>query len=722
MKYFTYTLLFIFSCLLTVYPQKKELTVRQVTVGAKNIMPQELQQLQWRPSTDYFTFSGKLLQDTGLVQEGVDLKKPVMLVTLAELDKNYSELKGKQVKDFPEITWTDKDNFRFWQGNTLFKYNVTTGTLSEINETPDSAENKDISLKNFVAYTIKNNLYIAVNGKQYEITNDGNEGIVNGQYVARNEFGIDKGTFWSPGSRYLAFYRKDQTMVTDYPIVVINYRPAKVENIKYPMAGMTSEQESVGIYNLKTNEKLFLNTGKPKDHYLTGVTWDPGEKYVYIGVLNRDQNEFSEIKYDVSNGNPVDTLFKETNQKYVHPMHGPIFVEKHPDEFIWFSERDGWDHLYLYNTSGKLLKKLTEGNWDVIDFEGFDKSGENIFFTSTAESPLQSQYYKLNLNSGKTEKLTKGNGVHKVLRNDDGKYFIDTYSSLSIPYAALVINNNGETVKDIFTSKNPLSDYSIGKTKIFKLKSSDGYDLYCRMILPAGFDSTKKYPLLVYVYGGPGVQLITDRWLAGAGLWLNYMAEHGYVVFTLDNRGSANRGSAFEQETFRHLGTKEIEDQILGLNYVKNLPYIDTSRTGIFGWSFGGFMTTSLMTRTPGAFKVAVAGGSVIDWKYYEVMYTERYMDTPQANPEGYDQADLLNYVQNLKGKLLMIHGTSDPIVVWQHDLMFIKKAADLGVPVDYFVYPGQEHGVRGIDAFHLYNKITAYFNQYLMDKKTAED
>ena len=711
MRNLKFLLLLIFAAGTILHAQQKELTIRDVTLNARSVIPQRLHQLQWRPATGNYTY---LKNDSSLVEEGINSSEAKTLVTLSALNKKYSVLTGKQLTSFPEIEWTDNNNFRFWQGNILLGFNAGNNELTELNTVKDDAANMDVTKNNYVAYTIKNNLYVSFSGNQIAVTNDDNENIVNGQYVHRNEFGIEKGTFWSPNANYLAFYRKDQTMVTDYPLVDINYRPAKVENIKYPMAGMTSEQVTLGVYNLKTNETVFLKTGEPKDHYLTGVSWDPNEKYIYIGILNRDQNHLAEIKYDAASGNPVDTLFEENSDKYVHPMNGPFFVTNHPGEFVWISERDGWNHLYLYNTNGKLLKKLTEGDWAVIDFEGFDKEGNNVFFTSTKDSPLEAQYYKINLASGKMTKLTSGPGEHSVTKDEQGKYFLDAFNSLTVPYKAELINGEGKIVKNIFTAPDPLKDYAIGKTKIFKLKSSDGYDLYCRMILPANFDSTKKYPVLVYVYGGPGVQLITNSWLAGAGLWLNYMAEHGYVVFTLDNRGSANRGLAFEQETFRQLGTKEIEDQTIGADYLKSLSFVDSTRMGVFGWSFGGFMTTSLMTRRPGLFQVAVAGGSVIDWSYYEVMYTERYMDTPQANPEGYKESSLLNYVQNLKGKLLMIHGTFDPVVVWQNDLMFIKKAADLGIPVDYFVYPGQEHGVRGIDTFHLYDKITNYFKQNL--------
>jgi dipeptidyl-peptidase-4 len=633
---------------------------------------------------------------------------------LKNLNDKYFAGKKQTLADFPAIEWTDENNFRFWNNDSLWGYNFSNNELRLLNSTKDSIDNLDYTLQNFAAYTIKNNLYVAVNNEQKQVTNDENEGIVNGQYCARNEYGIDKGTFWSPKGNYLAFYRKDQTMVTDYPIVDISFHPAKLANIKYPMAGMTSEQVTLGIYDLKTGKTTFLNTGEPKEHYLTGVAWDPDEKHVYIGILNRDPDHLWEIKYDIATGQAVDTLFQETNSKYVQPLHGVIFVENHPDEFIWISRRDGWNHLYLYNTDGKLIKQLTKGEWEVTDLSGFDSKGNNVYFTATKESPLENNFYSVNIESGKITRITGEPGTHEVTKDKDGNYFLDSYSSLTVPGKVLLINSKGKVERTILETDNPLKDYNIGETKFFTLKSSDGYDLYCRMILPANFDSTKKYKALVYVYGGPGVQLITNEWLGGAGLWLNYMAEHGYVIFTIDSRGSANRGLAFEQVTFKHLGMHEIEDQTLGANYLKSLPFVDSARVGVFGWSFGGFMTTSLMTRTPWQFKAAVAGGSVIDWSYYEVMYTERYMKTPQQNPDGYKESSLLNYVQNLKGKLLMVHGTSDPIVVWQNDLMFIKKCEDLGIPVDYIVYPGQEHGVRGIDTFHMYNKITKYFDDNL--------
>jgi dipeptidyl-peptidase-4 len=322
---------------------------------------------------------------------------------------------------------------------------------------------------------------------------------------------------------------------------------------------------------------------------------------------------------------------------------------------------------------------------------------------------------KLDLKTGISTIINKLEGQHLGLVSDDGQFIIDQLSSVSIPRRYLVMDNKGKEIGTLFNAINPIREYQTCDIKLGQINSTDNaVKLNYRMILPMAFDSTKKYPVLVYVYGGPHAQMINNSWLGNADLWLYYMAQKGHIVFTLDNRGSMNRGIDFENATFRNLGKYEMEDQLAGVNFLKKFKYVDSARMGVYGWSFGGFMSTSLMTKTPDVFKVGVAGGPVIDWRLYEIMYTERYMDMPQDNAAGYKEADLTNYAKNLKGRLMLIHGTNVNVVLWQHTLTYLKKCVDEGVLVDYFVYPGHEHNVLGPDRLHLMKKITQYFKDFL--------
>ncbi|MES2287692.1 MAG: S9 family peptidase [Bacteroidota bacterium] len=700
--------------------QTKLLTMDDAIIKQKTTLaPEKLKQLMWvKGDNSYSYIDTKDSIDILILGKAESAKKSLKTaVSLIEINDALGNLRFKSLKAFPQIQWKTSDVFTFEAEKNLFAYDLRSKLLTKeaSRDFGDNSENIDVANKtNNVAFTVKNNLFVYDGKENLIVTNDANENIVNGKSVHREEFGIVKGTFWSPSGKLLAFYRMDQTMVTDYPIIDWTVRPAKNNAIKYPMAGDTSHQVTVGVYNVNTGKTVFLKTGEPKEQYLTNIAWSPDEQTVYIAVLNRDQNYMKLNSYNVITGLFEKTLFEEKDDKYVEPMHPLVFVPKHPDQFIWQSERDGYNHLYLYDVTGKLIKQLTKGNWVVTDFAGFDEKGTRAFYSSTAESPITRNFYSLDLKKGKITKITSGEGTHTIILNNDASYFIDNFQSTVVPKEISICNNKGKKVQTIKQSENPIKDYKLGQMSIFKLKSTNGDDLYCRMFKPVDFDSTKKYPVIVYLYGGPNVQLVNNTWNGGGDMWLQYMAERGFVVFTMDSRGSSNRGKAFEQATFQHLGTVEMQDQLLGVTYLKNLKYVDENRMGLMGWSFGGFMTTSIMTRYPDLFKAAVAGGPVIDWSYYEIMYTERYMDTPQSNPKGYEETKLLNYADSLKGKLMLIHGTADNVVVWQHSLMFLKTCVDKGKQVDYFVYPGHEHNVLGKDRVHLFNKITDYFIQNL--------
>jgi dipeptidyl-peptidase-4 len=676
----------------------------------RSLFPARVAQLQWIGNTDNYAYA----KDNALYKVTAKKGTETLLIDLDMLNTGLHNNGFDSIKRLPSLDLFADNSCHFKVKGTYFTYDFSKHQLKKINEIPEDAENVVFHEKSGnVAYTINNNLFCAVNGKSFQVTEDENPGIVNGQTVHRNEFGINGGIFWSPDGSKLAFYRKDETMVTNYPLVDVTKRVAEVENTKYPMAGMTSEEVTLGVYDLSKEGTVFMKTEGPKDQYLTAVTWGPEGNFVYIGVLNRDQNHLALNQYDVATGDLQKTLFTETHPKYVEPENPLYFNPNKADEFIWISEKDGYNHLYLCNTSGGQLKQLTRGEWVVTGFDGFF-GDELLYFTGTLESPLEQNIYSLNLKDGTITRISPDHGTHSAMVSKDGKFIIDIYSSTDVSRAYKLINHKGKEIRLIKEDSQPLKDYKLGEMEIFTLKATDGTDLYCRLIKPTNFDPEKKYPTLVYVYGGPHAQLVTDSWLGGAGLFLNYMAEQGFVVFTLDNRGSANRGREFEQAVFRNLGELEIADQMVGVDYLKSLSFVDADRLGVDGWSYGGFMTTSLMVREPGVFKVGVAGGPVIDWQYYEVMYGERYMDTPETNPEGYKNANLLNYVDNMEGKLLLIHGTSDPTVVWQHSLLFVQEAISKGKLMDYFVYPGHGHGVRGTDRIHLNKMIANYFIENL--------
>ncbi|GHT51955.1 hypothetical protein AGMMS49982_10880 [Bacteroidia bacterium] len=560
-----------------------------------------------------------------------------------------------------------------------------------------------------------------------------------GEVVHREEFGIDKGVFRSPKGNYIAFYRMDETMVGDYPLVDISARESQLKNIKYPMAGMTSHEVTLGIYSLATKKTLYLKTGEgyrhcgldPQspaidDHYLTNISWEPSEKHIYIAELNRAQNHLQWNKYDIATGEKVQTLFEEKNDRYVEPQTPLLFVGgwqvktamTKPGQFIVQSRRDGYNHLYLYNMNGELLKQLTAGNWDVKEVVGLSQDEKSLFYVSNELNPIEFQAFKLDLTTGKKTQMTTAPGVHKVALSATGKYLVDKYSNQQTPLNVDVISTANGKSERLQTVENPYEKvgYTLPEITLGTLQAADGHtDLYYRLTKPQNFDPAKKYPVIIYVYGGPHSQMVTNNWLGGARGWDIYMAQKGCVVFTLDNRGTSNRGFEFESIIYRQLGKHEEADQMCGVNFLKSLPYVDADRIGVFGWSYGGFMTANLMLRHPDVFKVGVAGGPVIDWKYYEIMYGERYMDTPEENPEGYNYANMNNLAGNLKGHLLIIHGDEDPTVVWQHSLSFLKACITARTYPDYFVYPGHVHNVHGVDRVHLYEKITRYFEDFLV-------
>ena len=698
--------------------EKKMLTPNDAAYMNRSLYPVG-KSVKWLPDTDKYLFTDNENPSNLMIQD-VNTEKAEVLITLDQVNSYLNQAGLDSIKRLPNLTWIDATKayyYSFDQNNNCVNLNlldIDANNIKKVTSIPSNAENHTITLPSLkVAYTIENNLYFADGEKHVQVT-DNPENVVAGQSVHRNEFAINGGIFWSPDGNKLAYYNMDESMVTDYPLVDITERVATAKPIKYPMAGMKSHEVKLHVYDVASGNDLMIKTGEPAEQYLTSITWNPDNERVYIGVLNRGQNHLQFNEYNALNGEYLQTIFEDKDEQYVEPVGPAHFLPNSTNEFLWIAQRDGFYHIWKHNVNNKKAKQITKGEFVITAFNGFDAKGENIYYTSTEVSPLERHYYKHNLKNGKKVKITKEHGTHNVLPSASGKYFLDNYSSTDVARNVDIADAKGNFVKRLHEAVDPLKDYNIGTIELGELKAEDGQTLYTRMIKPYNFDENKKYPVIIYVYGGPHAQMITDNWTADAGIYLHYLSQEGFIVFTLDNRGSADRGEAFEQVIHRQCGQAEMRDQKVGIDYLKSLPYVDAERIGTDGWSYGGFMSTNMKIHYPEDVKVSTAGGPVMDWKYYEIMYGERYMDTPEENPEGYELTSLENKTDKLEGKLMIIHCTTDPVVVWQHSLVFVENCIHNGKQLDYFVYPGHDHNVYGPDRAHLVTKITEYFKANL--------
>ena len=554
-----------------------------------------------------------------------------------------------------------------------------------------------------------------------------NSQITYGQTVSRNEFGIDGGIFWSPDKSKLAFYRKDESKVTTFPLLDITTRTGSLREIKYPMAGMDSENVKLGIYDLTSGSTIYVDVNEyGYDQYLTNVSWSPDASKVFIQVLDRSQKHLKLNMYDAADGGLIKTILTEDNEKYVEPQDPIYFIKGTQNIFLYRTDnRDGYRNLYICDLEGNVLRLVCTD----ADIAYVANDGKHIWYTSAEISPIENHLFRVSLKIsksaavngidavkiGKPERLTIESGWHNISMNEDCTQYTDIWSNISTPRVCNLCSSDGKVIENILTAKDPTLDYAYTEISLGTVKSADGkFDNYFRLIKPKDFDPLKTYPVIVYVYGGPHSQMVQNTYMASLRRWEMYMAQRGYLVYVQDNRGTQNRGAEFEKAIHRQCGQAEMADQMEGVKMLMSLPYVDKERIGVHGWSYGGFMTISLITNYPDIFKVAVAGGPVIDWKWYEVMYGERYMDNPDVNPDGYAKTSLINKAKDLKGKLLICQGAIDPVVLWEHSLSFVRACVVNNVQVDYFPYPCHEHNVMGKDRVHLHDKISMYFEDYL--------
>ncbi len=684
--------------------------------GRSSLAPANLRQLQWIPGTAQFTH----VVSNKIVRVNAPDMRIDTLDLLPELNEKLGAIGVAALQGLPALNWIDANSFWFNTNKEVYTFSNADG-LKRKNWYPAEAENLDINPKNFMAaYTLGNDLWVNIGGKELGVAKSEGDGIVYGKSVHRDEFGIHNGTFWSPSGRKLAFYRMDERMVTKYPIYALDSMPAQMREIRYPFAGAKSHHVTLGVYDTQTGQKIYLNTlpeGGDPEQYLTNIAWSPDDKYILIAVVNRGQNHLWLNQYDASTGAFIKTILEETSDKWVEPEKPAEFIPGSNEQFLWQSERDGFNHLYRCSLADKSAIQVSRGAMPVTSFYGFDATGANCFYQVADETGLNRYVFSANLKTGVFTRLNGDEGMHNAFMNSTGEWALDVFSNAATP-RFIYLSQWANTAKReiVFGAKNPLDGYQIGLTRMVTIPSPGGPVLNARMILPPDFDQKKQYPAIVYVYNGPHAQMVANTWLGAGELWMHRMAQEGFVVFALDGRGSAHRGFAFESAIHRQVGKAELEDQLTGASYLKAQTFIDPNRIGVYGWSYGGFMATSLMTRpeAKGVFRCGIAGGPVIDWDMYEIMYTERYMDTPQENPEGYKNSSLFNYIDNLSGRLLLIHGSSDDVVLWQHSLRYIRECVRKGKQIDYFVYPEHLHNVLGKDRVHLFEKIEAFFKENL--------
>lgn len=690
----------------TAQTERRLLSIEDVVLN-RDLTPKSYP-VRWVGASDSYA----TVEQNALVAYDARTAKKRTLITIEELNT----LLTTNFKTMPAYAFEEDGSLVVTAHNQRTVIDLKTKQITSRSQIPTGGENltRQSGKGGLYAYTKKNNLYLFDGQKEIAVTSYDDPNIVCGQTVSRNEFGISGGIFFSPDATKIAFYRKDESRVTDFPLLDIQTRTGELKSIKYPMNGMASEHVSLGVYDIATGKTIYLNvTDFDEERYLTNITWSPDSQRIYIQVLDRAQHNVHLNSYSASTGQMLKQILTEHNDRWVEPQHPLVFLESDPTRFIYATDnRDGYWNLYLCNDEGQI-ERLTKTDASVAYVT---QDAKHVYYTSAEVSPIDNHLFRVEIATGKQTRLTKAEGWHTVSVSKSGRYFLDTYSSLHVPRVVELGRTDLKPARELFRAEDPTVGYNYAPITIGTVKSADGkYDNYYRLIKPLDFDPTKKYPVILYVYGGPHSQMVQNTYLAQLRRWEMYMAQRGYVVFVMDNRGTSNRGAEFEKAINRQCGQAEMADQMEGMKWLMSHEWVDKDRIGVHGWSYGGFMTISLITNYPDVFKVGVAGGPVIDWKWYEVMYGERYMDNPQNNPEGFELTSLINKATSLKGKLLICQGAVDNVVVWQHSLSFVQECVKNNIhSIDYMPYPTAEHNVYGRDALHLYNKITNYFEDYL--------
>jgi dipeptidyl-peptidase-4 len=598
-------------------------------------------------------------------------------------------------------------NFYIWDLKSKdLKAVSTTGKqrLATLNSTNDK-----------VAYVQKNNLYYKdlASGKVIQITKDGAENkIINGatDWVNEEEFGLDRGFYWSPNGEHIAFLRFDEDEVKEFTMSYYNNDMyPELYTFKYPKTGEKNAITSAHIYSLKVDKVVKVKSEKAE--YIPRLKWTQNPSQLCVFTMNRLQNNLDLLLADATTGE-TKLLMNEKNEYYVD-IHDNLKFLKDGKHFIWTSEQSGFNHIYLYNMDGTMKKQLTSGDYDVTNMYGVNEDKETVFFQAAKNSPLQREIYCVSLDGGKAKKISKAEGTNSARFSSTLDYFIHTFSKIGEPSIYVVRNAKGKevrTLEDNEKFKKRLAKYDLGEVKFFDFENSRKMDLNGFMITPPNFDKSKKYPVFMYVYGGPGSQTVKDSWGGMNYIWFQMLAQKGYIVVSVDNTGTGARGEKFKKMTYQELGKYETQDQIEAAQYLAGLDYVDDKRIGIFGWSYGGYMSSLCLFKGNDVFKAAIAVAPVTNWKWYDSIYTERYMRTPQENKKGYENNSPINFTNRLKGSYLLVHGITDDNVHFQNTAEMARSLIKENKQFDTYFYPNRNHGIYGDNArIHLYTKMTNF-------------
>ena len=608
--------------------------------------------------------------------------------------------------------YSSRSNYFVYDRDTKILEELSTGKQRLAQFSPDATK---------VAFVKENNIFIKdlVNNLELQITFDGElNKVINGatDWVYEEEFAFDNGMQWNANGTKIAYYRFNEEKVPEFSMDLFTGLYPSQTKFKYPKAGEANSTVELFIYDLDSKKTIKADLDSEEEYYIPRIKWTLDENLLSVQKMNRHQNQLDFIIVNVKDGSSQ-TIFTENDQAYIDVTDNLTFL-KDGKYFIWTSEKSGYNHIYLYNLKGNQVRQITKGTYDVTDFYGINESNNTVYFASGEQSPMRRDIYSVQLNGKNKKRLTNKIGTNSATFSTNFKYFINQYSNANTPYYFSLFDAKGNEVrmlKDNAALNKKLSEYALSKKEFFDFKTTKGIELNGWIMKPHDFDETKQYPVFMYLYGGPGSQQVTDSWGGSNFMWYQMLTQQGYIVACVDNRGTGARGSEFKKCTYQQLGKLETEDQIEANRYLANLPYVDGSRIGIFGWSYGGYMSSLCLLKGADEFKMAIAVAPVTNWRYYDSIYTERYMRTPQENASGYDDNSPINHVEKLKGNYLLVHGSADDNVHYQNTMEMANALVKANKQFDLFVYPNKNHGIYGGNSrLHLFTKMTNFIKENL--------